>query len=505
MDFVVPSNPDTGELIIASNSFEITGQNNLPFLPIFTFEDFDPKNGSEGDVINITGKVLTSITTGAISAIPVLDDIDYYFSGETNTFTIPMSTKSGIAEVNLVQNFNLASEINNFKILNINNFNYSSGRSITVKYDVPVNLYKKYYENHLFSTSGIISSGFQFFRTGILSGSSTYTIDLPYKYSDTDYAVFYNIVQTGLNYNDSYISNKTTGSFNININNTLEYDADVNVFLFKNSGFIFDSGFFERNYVDVTPNYSSQTIYLDPTNRVDSNLYPPFIFSSIEKINAIDIGTTYVSVNLYNLQKNYFELNIPNASNNKNFRLNYFTIANTGINLSTFTYNGNSSYYKKVYLLTGDANAFQESIPLSNLIIYNKNKISFELPSTSYYINGKIKLINSAQISKISQNNFIETPSPSAVLPNSGYRGTNVMIQGKSFKKPILIDNPYQYDSCFVRFKYSDNIYPESKSTFQTSFRIIDKDLLSGSIPLNNIPTGKYIIQMISEDGGLFE
>jgi DUF971 family protein len=28
---------------------------------------------------------------------------------------------------------------------------------------------------------------------------------------------------------------------------------------------------------------------------------------------------------------------------------------------------------------------------------------------------------------------------------------------------------------------------------------------LSGSIPLNNIPTGKYIIQMISEDGGLFE
>jgi DUF971 family protein len=28
---------------------------------------------------------------------------------------------------------------------------------------------------------------------------------------------------------------------------------------------------------------------------------------------------------------------------------------------------------------------------------------------------------------------------------------------------------------------------------------------LSGYIPLSNIPTGRYAIQMMSEDGGLFE
>jgi hypothetical protein len=69
----------------------------------------------------------------------------------------------------------------------------------------------------------------------------------------------------------------------------------------------------------------------------------------------------------------------------------------------------------------------------------------------------------------------------------------------------VLIDSPYQYDSCFVRFRYADNIYPANRSTFEASFRIMSKDLLSGYIPLSNIPTGRYAIQMISENRGLFE
>ena len=153
MDFVVPSNPDTGKLVIASNSFEITGQNNLPFLPIFTFENFNPKNGSEGDVIDITGKVLTSITNGYISATPILDDIDYYFSGDRNVFSIPMSTKSGVADIILTQDFNLTPEVNDFKLFRINDFNYSSGKSVSLKYDIPSNLNNKYYQNHLLTIS----------------------------------------------------------------------------------------------------------------------------------------------------------------------------------------------------------------------------------------------------------------------------------------------------------------------------------------------------------------
>lgn len=507
MDFVVPSNPDTGKLIIASNNFEITGQNNLPFLPIFIFDDFDPKNGSEGDTINITGKVLTSVVSGYISAIPILNDIDYYFSGDKNTFTIPMSITSGVAEISLAQEINLNSEINEFKILNVNNFNLASGKSITINYDIPGNLSQKYYENHLLSMSGFICPDFQSFKTGLESGSLIYTINIPSGLSGTDYTVFYNLIQTGTDHDDSYISDKTTGSFNLNRSNILNYPADLNVLLIKSSGFVFDSGFFQKAYVDISPNYSSQVIYFDRLSGIDraDNLYPPFLFTSIEKINGVNIGNTYAATNVHNLQKNYFSISIPNAAPDQTFRLNYLTISNTGTNLSTFVYDGQNSYYKKVYLLTGNADTLQEKIPLQNLTINDKNNLSFEIPSTDYYMNGRIELINSSGISKQSQSNFTETPKPTAVLPNSGFRGSNIMIQGKSFKRPILIDSPYQYDSCLVRFRYADNIYSENKSTFHGPFRIISKDLLSGYIPLSNIPTGRYAIQMMSEDGGLFE
>jgi hypothetical protein len=507
MDFLVPSNPDTGVLRIGSNIFEITGKNNLPFLPIFVFDDFDPNNGSEGDTINVNGKVLTSVVSGYISAIPILNDIDYYFSGDKNTFTIPMSSKSGAAEISLVQDFNLNSEINDFKILNINNFDYTSGKSIIVSYDIPGNLSQKYYENHLLSMSGFICPDFQSFKITLQSGSSAYTINIPSGFSGTDYSVFYNLIQTGIDHDDSYISDKTTGSFKFNRSNILNYPADLNVLLIKSSGFVFDGGLFQRSYIDIPANYSTETVYFDRLSGVDraDNLYPPFLFTSIEKINNVNIGSTYAAINIYNLQKNYFSVAIPNATPSQTFRLNYLTISNGGTNLSTFVSDGNYSYYKKVYLLTGNADTFQEKISLQNLIINDKNNLSFQIPSTDYYMNGKIQLINSTGISKESQNNFTETPKPTAILPNSGYRGSNIMIQGKSFKRPVLIDSPYQYDSCFVRFRYADNIYPPNKSTFQASFRIMSKNLLSGYIPLSNIPTGRYAIQMMSEDGGLFE
>jgi hypothetical protein len=210
-------------------------------------------------------------------------------------------------------------------------------------------------------------------------------------------------------------------------------------------------------------------------------------------------------VNIFGLNKDYFSVAIPNAAPSTTFRLNYLTIFNSGTNLSTFVYNGDRSYYKKIYLLTGAEANLQEEIPLQNLTINNKNSISFEIPSTDYYINGKIKLTNSTGISKDSVITFKEVPTPLVVLPNSGNRGSNIAIEGKSFKKPILIDSPYQYDSCFVRFRYADSIYPVNQSTFESSFRIINKNLLSGSIPLSNIPTGRYAIQMMSEEGGLYE
>jgi len=513
MDFLVPSNPDTGKLLIASDTFTITGQNNLPFLPIFELEDFDPGNGSEGDVINISGKVLTSINTGYIYATPILNDISYYFSGAKNYFDIPMSTKSGVYSINFAENINPTGEINNFERLAANYFNFSSGASLNVRYNITGDLSKKYYENHVLSLSAMITTGFQSYAIQLPTGFSGVVIPISSGLNHTNYAVFLNLHKrfpedsSTNNFNQIYISEKTTGSFKINVSNVLDTEMDLDVLLFTSSGFMLDSGVFERNFVNIPANSSSEIIYFDRLSGIDrqNNLYPPFLFTSIEKIDGINIGNSYISTNVSNLEKNNFTINVPNKTINNTFRLNYFTIKNDYTNLATFVYEGDKSYYKKVYLFTGSQDTFQERLPMKNITINNKNNLSFEVPSTDYYINSKIELNNTANISKQFATNFIETPTPTSVNPSGGFNGTNISIQGKSFKKPILIDNPAAYESCFVRFRYADNIYPESKSTFQTSFRIINKGLLSGSIPLSSIPTGRYAIQMMSENGGLFE
>ena len=513
MDFLVPSNPDTGKLLIASDTFTITGQNNLPFLPIFELENFDPVNGSEGDIINISGKVLTSIQTGYIYASPILNDINYYFSGRKNYFDIPMSTKSGVYSLNFAENISPTGEINNFEISAINPFNFSSGASLNVGYNIPGNLSKKYYENHLLSLSEMITTGFQSYQIRLPTGFSGIEVPIASGLNHTNYAVFLNMHKhypedlSTYNFNHIYISEKTTGSFQLNISTVLDNEMDVDILLFTSSGFMLDSGVFERNFVNIPANLSSEIIYFDRLSGVDrqNNLYPPFLFTSIEKIDGINIGNSYISANVSNLEKNNFTINVPNKAINNTFRLNYFTIKNDYTNLATFVYEGDKSYYKKVYLFTGSQETFQERLPMKNIAINNKNNLSFEVPSTDYYINCEIELINNANILKKFITNFIETPTPTSVNPSGGFNGTNISIQGKSFKKPILIDNAAAYDSCFVRFRYADNIYPENKSTFQTSFRIINKELLSGSIPLSSIPTGRYAIQMMSENGGLFE
>ena len=512
MDFLVPSNPNTGKLIISSNFFQITGQNNLPFLPIFEIENFDPKNGSEGSTINITGKVLTSISTGFIYASPILNDINYYFSGESNIFNIPMYTKSGVANITLAENFNLTGEINNFRLSNVDNFSFISGESLRINYKKNTNLSQKYYENHLLSMINVTNTGFQSFRRQLPSGSSTYTINLTSGFSDANYSVFYNLSQySGYEntsaYLDSYISGKTTGSFDLNLSNVLTTGMSLNVLVLRSSGFMYESSFFEKKSIDIDANSSSQIVYFDRLSGIDrqDNLYPPFVFTSKEKISNIAIGNTYVSTNLSNLERNQFSINVPNATNSSTFKLNYFTISSDFTNLDTFVYTGDYLYYKKVYLMTGDQNDFQEAIPLENIIISDKNNLSFQIPSTDYHINGRIKLVNSTGISKNFLNNFTETPIPLSVLPASGFSSSRIIIQGKSFKKPILIDSPYQYDNCIVRFRYADNIYPANQSTFETNFRIINKNLLSGYIPLRSLPTGRYAIQMMDENGGLFE
>jgi len=711
LQFVVPADPTTGQIEILTNSFPLTGNNKLNFLPIFKFDNFNPRSASEKDLISITGKVLTSIVSGFIYADPLIDDIDFAFTGEKNIFSVSTNPRTFLNnEIILVQNINTSGEILKNNISDILPFNFSSGKAAKIKYNKDI-LNQKYYENHIFSfpkitgtniqtfnqdispdyyvkslnivpapnafpdifdpnstfstltSTGIykrdninsvftgrfqqvtlsrlsnfniitpgsgyrINDKFNFYASGTLgtntfgnlsvtqtgingsltnmqisdvgiftkqssttgieflsitggigkgslfnltyqtylktgintifySGSQniwilvdaifegqhtyqspnlqswqviegglytgtspspigsdleldidnnkkTYTIKLISGYTNTGYAPFYNIISD--NAYDSYISDRRTGQFDITLNTALSGESKINGIILRTGQFIHDSGLYHvqskevsgLNTISFPINYKTESVNLN-TNK----LYSPYILTSFEQILGTNIGTSYVNANIGNLNNQRFDVNIYNPSNK--MKLNYLAIINSGSNLSTFQYYGSGSFYKKIYLFTGDQNSFQERLKLSNLNIINKNNITFEVPETEYHINGKIELVNYVNLPSKSIEKFIETPKPTGVLPNKGIRGSNIIIQGKSFKKPILIDSTGEYNSCIVRFRYADDLYKQNRNVFETDFLIMNKNLLSGFIPIKNFPTGQYAIQMIAEDGSVFE
>lgn len=507
IEFQVPFDPSTGVLEIKSNSFELTGDNKIAFLPLFQIEDFNPKSASEGDLITVSGKVLNSIISGNVYANPITDDIPYYFSGNRNIFCIDTSRK-GIEGspfnanfVLFLDEFNTIPEINSFRARGIEGFTLSSGKQVYAEFDKVSDLSQKYYEINIIGLPYLEQEYFQTNRVSLDTGYNTYTINLASGFSDLNYSIFYTTPFSGATHYYSFIKNKTTGSFDIEFSNTLTNNTvDFQYVAVKNTGFIYDSGEY-KVYSSVVPaGYTSHVLPFD-----NDKLYKPFLISNVEKINGQDIGNAYIGLNNHNFINDEFTLNVPNANPSHSFKINYLTVFNSGTNLSTFLYDSTGSYFKKAYLAIGNQDSFQERIPLENLTGINKNILTFNMPDTDLHVNGLIELINSTGIVKLSNINILETPLATGVLPIEGRRGTNIMIVGKSFKKPILIDGTGDYNGVIVRFRYADNIYLEKKNTFEADFILIDKGLLSGKIPIKNIPTGRYALQMISENGSLFE
>lgn len=504
IDFIVPSNPDTGVIEITVNNFPLTGNNKLPFLPIYEIDFYDPQSGPEGTEISVFGRVLTSINEISIYANPIVDDIDYYLSGERNAFKIPTTLKSGNSFVSLSQNINKNAEVNNFHIGSVGSFTTISGRALELKCSTN-NLQQKYYENHIYNFKDIIDSGSGIFTaTGkIPSGSSSQAFTLPTGLFNSNYVVFYNLLYTGNNFNYfSYISGKTSSNFNIVLNSGALEDIKINYLLINSglnpTGLEYDSGIYNVGFKNMALNVSNETVYYTNNKR-----YTPFLLTSSELISGQAIGNSFSGVNIYNLNSTGFQVNIPNSSASNTFRLNYLLIDNAQTNLSTFVYDGAQTAYKKVYLMSGDANTFLEKI-LVNFTAVDKNKINFNIPDTEYHVNGNIYLKNTTGIIQSFDQKFVETPLPTGVIPTIGKKNQNIIILGKSFKKPILLDSTGEYNSCLVRFRYAENSKKKNLN-FETDFEIINKNLLSGKIPSNNFPTGIYAIQLASEQGGLFE
>ena len=158
-----------------------------------------------------------------------------------------------------------------------------------------------------------------------------------------------------------------------------------------------------------------------------------------------------------------------------------------------------------MYLYSGNAETFLEKIPGLDYQIISKNLSRVKLPYTEFYINGRIGLVGPENINVETNNTFFESPLPTGVFPPFGIRGTKLIISGKSFKKVILNDGTGDYNYISVKFRYADNIYMQNNNNFSTDFLLIDHNTLSGLVPLQNFPSGRYAIQMMAEDGSLFE
>ena len=269
------------------------------------------------------------------------------------------------------------------------------------------------------------------------------------------------------------------------------------------SGFNYGGGIFERQKIAITPNISSQVVYFDPVNRVP-NTYEPFFLTSIEKIPALSIGSSYIDTNISNSTKDSFKINISYPSNTGNLLLNYIKMSNTGTDLSTFKVENGEYAWQKVYLITGDISNYREKIPLSGLTKVNKNTLYFNVPNTEYYMDGAIELFNNTGFKKISTSTFSETPQLDSVIV-SGKNNQNIYLIGKSFKRPILLENQLVYNSCVVGFRYLDDIYKENINNFTSTFTVVNKNLLSGTISASSSPTGRYAIQIFGENGSTYE
>lgn len=535
ISFLVPENPDTGFLRISSNLFTIEPKNTLNFYPIFTIENFTPKNGPDSSIISISGKVLTSIQTGYIYVNPFLDDKDYILA-ENDPYALASQRNISQNNIGFITNINKDKGYNGFTLIDIGIQNEISGRPFLAQYQDGIQ--NKATDNHIFLYSKISNN---YIKTDSVaktftnvSGYDEVTINFQTPFQDTGYAVFSTLIfQPTGNENvtpkNIYIESKTTGNFSINVWEEIYNSGYINYLAIKYGTGYYDSGYYECGKKII---FSETLDWSIPFQKIYE--YPPFLLVGIEslytgvpvteeEINEAYSGMLWYSYrsNIYNLTETGFNINFPSGAitgelydieNNflgtkiftGSFIVNYLAIENPSANLSTFEYNGNNSYYKQYEIVSGNEESINTKFPIENIQKINKNQINFTLPKTQFHIDGKIELSNNINISKLSNDSFIETPLATGVFPNSAYKGDTILISGLSFKKPILNDGQ-GFNSVNVKFRYLENLYPSKTNGFDVNCRLLDVNTLSGKLPIGSLSSGRYAIQMITERGDIIE
>jgi hypothetical protein len=528
---------------LASNESFIS-DNKSPFYPVSDVNSVDPIIGSSGDVINLKGISFNFITGIQVATVPLFDDIEYIFAVgsnnfnsqnlslivpgaaattnviptptfiintignrtvkqmlNSNDFVVQTSLNPLNCDISLNQIVNKDKENSYFNIVDLRPFDYVSGKPIFLR---GTGLDQTFYENHTFTFKSISGdNNLQSFTTGLFSGYNSYFINLPSGFKPTGissggYSPFYSLAFTGKEKDYySYISGKSSSGFYINFNKNLNYDLSLNCLLINNisSGFYFDKATYNSSGIQM-PSIETET----KINFTNDYLFNPFILTSIEYSGGLN--TTGYRYSINNLQKNSFKTFLPYRTGDS-IKINYCTIINPDANLSTFEYNGASSFYKKTYLFTGSLDSIYEYVNVNNINKRNKNNLSFELPYTENYINGPIKIKGLFDNNNETNLKIVETPKITGLEPESIVTGQPFKVLGKSFKKPILLDGT-GYNSTNINLKYSDNIYLENDNNLRINAFILDVNTISGIIPAVDNPPGNYAVQVITEKGDLF-
>lgn len=518
ISFAVPNNLSSGNIIVSGEGINIP-QNTLGFVPVFEIDSFSPIKSQPTGLITVKGKVLNSITTGYLVAEPITEDVEFRFLGNQQNIDLRTSENTGYSQLVFTQNFNLQAENIRNNIIQYSNPDIVSGRVLSLKFKDNL-LEQKYYQQHIFNFPIINQANIKS-NTGIIgSGNLDATVSFNSNFTDSGYGVFCSFIYTGTGlsinsgYNTvfGYSELKTISGFTLSICDSFNEAIPFHYMAVKYGTGIYDSGSYYCSGVNISTGIVNQQI-----NYPNLNLYEPFILTSLEaptnstqsfEQRRSTIGSTYIDANIFNLQKNSFSLNVPSGLNLPNgtglINLNYITFNNPNADLNTFVLNGNESFYKKILLFTGDENSFKEKIQIENLQIIDKNTLTFNIPNTSYYLNGPIILNNYIGIEKYSTQTFKEVPLATSINSGSFEEGDSIIISGLSFKKPILIDGT-GYNGVTVRFKYLQNENLQKINDFSVNCLLLDVNTLSGILPISNLSTGAYMIQLLDEEGNIYE
>jgi hypothetical protein len=243
-----------------------------------------------------------------------------------------------------------------------------------------------------------------------------------------------------------------------------------------------------------------------PTGAVNSiEILNSGIFTGNFDSNTLTISAGY-KYNISNLTNKSFNFDLnPGTGNETPYILNYLLIDDPNVDFNRFIYDYASGFYQKIYFVPGQETNLLTQVSSNNLNISGITNGSGTciIPKSDYYMNGPVVFLGLFGYQRKDFGNFKEIPDPISVTPSGINTKGSVIISGRSFKKANLIDGTGEYNSILVKFKNITN--PKQKNDFSNTFYIIDDQTLSGNIELGSYLTGSYVIQALTEDGGIYE